>query len=546
MRSSLCLIKRQSRAADSNRPIAVVSSNRCGYHLGMAEKLVAFGEITFDAQRGTLSKSGKPLNVSERATSLLAALIDADGQVASKQDLMAKAWPSMVVEEGNLTVQIAALRKALGSDAAGNDWIVTVPRVGYRLLLPQVAAVATSEHIVLPSLAVLPFANLSGDTEQDYFADGVVEDVITALSRFKSFAVIARNSSFTYKGQTVDVRQVGRELGVRYILEGSVRRASNGLRISAQLVDTATAAHLWARQFDGSVGDVFAFQDQITESVVAIVEPNIREAEIARSRRERPQSLAAYDLYLKALALRWQVITRTEMEEVNDHLARALELEPENAIYLAAAAWSLQAPNIRGWEPISPDRRKLCQSYIERALRYVGHDATVLSQCSLLLAHAFHEFQRGTELARRAIDSNPNELSAVNVAGINELHFGDIDVAANYFQRAIRLNPRDVSAPWPLTAMAHVEMIKGNFVEALHWAERSWALNPQYYFGYWTLIAANAHLGRLEEARRWLAKFRILAPSATITSILAGEPAKDPSRMASFIEGLRLAGLPEA
>ena len=511
----------------------------------MVERLVSFGEITFDAQRGALSKNGKPLNVSERAIALLTALIDADGQAVSKQDLMAKAWPGMIVEEGNLTVQIAALRKALGSDAVGNDWIVTVPRVGYRLLVPQVIPAQTVEPIVLPSLAVLPFSNLSADLEQDYFADGVVEDIITALSRFKSFAVIARNSSFTYKGQAFDVRQVGKELGVRYVLEGSVRRANNKLRISAQLVDSETAAHLWARLFDGSVDDVFAFQDQITESVVAIVEPNIREAEIARSRRERPQSLAAYDLYLKAQAMRWHVASRSETEEVNDLLSGALDIEPTNATYLALAAWSLHAPNIRGWEPVTEDRRQLSVQFIERALRYAGDDATVLSQCSNILSHALQEYARGIEIARRAVDANPNDLTAVNVAGVTALHFGDLDDALIYFHRAIRLNPRDASVAWPLTGIAHAEMIKGNFAEALRWAEKSLALNPQFIFTYWMLIAASAHLGRIDEAQRWLARFRVLGPEVTIASIRAGQPARDPSRMAAILEGLRLAGLPE-
>ena len=512
----------------------------------MAEKLVSFGALTFDQQRGTLSKVGNPLNISERAISLLATLIEADGQAVSKTDLMAKAWPGMIVEEGNLTVQIAALRKALGMDAAGNDWIVTVPRVGYRLLAPQIEATKTAEPMVLPSLAVLPFANLSGDLEQEYFADGVVEDIITALSRFKSFAVIARNSSFTYKGRAVDVRQVASELGVRYILEGSVRRSGSKLRISAQLVDGQSAANLWAQNFDGALDDVFAFQDRIAEGVVSIAEPNIREAEISRSRRERPQSLAAYDLYLKAQALRWHLASLGEFEEVNDLLSAALVIEPNNASYLALAAWSLHAPNIGGWEPIAADRRLLCAKYIERALRYAGDDATALSQCSLILSHGLHEYDRGIEIGRRAIDANPNDINAVNHAGVNALHFGDPDDALIYFQRAIRLNPRDVSVAWPLTGCAHAEMIKGNFAAALSWAERSFALNPQFIFTYWMLIAANAQLDKIDEARRWLVKFRALNPEVTVTSIRAGQPSKHPSGMAAIVGGLRLAGLPEA
>ena len=193
--------------------------------IDMSDGKITFGPIVFDTNQEQLFLNGNQISVSQRAIALLSALVDANGQAVSKQDLMEKAWPGMIVEDGNLTVQIASLRKALGSDAAGNDWIITVPRVGYRLILPRVVPVQVTEPIVLPSLAVMPFANLSGDLEQDYFADGVVEDIITALSKFKSFAVIARNSSFTYKGQAVDVRQVGKELGVRYVLE-EIGRAS--------------------------------------------------------------------------------------------------------------------------------------------------------------------------------------------------------------------------------------------------------------------------------------------------------------------------------
>ena len=220
---------------------------------------------------------------------------------------MDAAWPGTAVEESNLSVQIASLRKLLGPSPDGGEWIATIPRVGYRFVAEPEAAVpaqtqAARSEPVIPSLAVLPFQNLSGDPEQDYFADGVVEDIITALSRFKSFAVIARNSRFVYKGRAVDVRQVAKELGVRYVLEGSVRRAGDRLRITAQLVDGVTGAHLWADKFDGAVEDVFDFQDRITESVATVVEPHIQTAEIERSRRERPRSIAAYDIYLQGAA----------------------------------------------------------------------------------------------------------------------------------------------------------------------------------------------------------------------------------------------------
>ena len=509
----------------------------------MAET-IAFGPFVLDPSRGELLRDGNPVAINQRGILLLKSLLQANGQPVTKATLMDAAWPGVIVEEGNLTVQIAALRKLLGSSADGREWISTVPRVGYRLhqISAQPAAV---DHFGWPSLAVLPFQNLSGDTEQEYFADGVVGDIITALSRFKDFAVIARNSSFAFKGRNVDVRQVSKDLGVRYVLEGSVRRAGNTLRISAQLIDGTTGANLWAQNFDGSIDDIFAFQDRITESVVWVVEPNIRQAEIERSRRERPQSHESYDLYLKALTNRWVAPTVESTAAMRGLLDQALAIEPSNGNYLALAAWAIGAPVSAGRMQFEPETRRKCMEYVEHALRFANEDAMVLSSCANVLTQMLHDYERGIELAHLAIEANPNDLNAVNVAGVTALHFGNLDHAIQYFERAIRLNPRETRAPWPLTGIAHAEMSRGNFAEALRWAEKSFAQNSQYGFTYWMLIAANAQLGRMDEARSWLAKFRAYAPSVTLNKIRVGQPSKDPSRMAAILEGLKLAGLPE-
>ena len=268
----------------------------------MADAPFAFGPFILDLVRGELRRDGEFVSVGQRGIALLSALLRADGKPVSKAELMEQVWPGMIVEEGNLTVQIAALRKLLGTSPGGHDWITTVPRIGYRLLRMEAPMAVKAEPAVLPSLAALPFQNLSGDPEQEYFADGVVEDIITALSRFKSFAVIARNSSFIYKGRSVDVRQVASELGVRYVLEGSVRRAGERLRISAQLIDGSTGAQLWAQNFDGERGEVFDFQERITESVASVAEPQIQKAELEHARTGRKGIVAAYDLFLQARA----------------------------------------------------------------------------------------------------------------------------------------------------------------------------------------------------------------------------------------------------
>ncbi|MDB5541479.1 MAG: adenylate cyclase [Devosia sp.] len=395
-----------------------------------------------------------------------------------------------------------------------------------------------------PSVAVLPFDNMGGDSEQEYFADGVVEDIITALSRFKDFAVIARNSSFVYKGRAVDVRQVAQELGVRYVLEGSVRRAQNKLRITAQLVDATTGAHLWAERFDGTLEDVFEFQDRITGKVASLVEPTIRWAEIERSRRERPDSVEAYDLYLRALPMHLSQ-TRDANAEAIGLLLKAIELEPNNPTYLVYAGNAMLHRSTMGWLAIGEDDTAQGIELVERALANARDDAVALSLCSMMLIHNLRDYDRGLELTRRAVEINPNNLTVMIFAGITHLHLGDLDDAIAYSEHAIRLSPSLDGAHWPLTAISHAHMAKGNFEEALAWAKRSLSANPSFVCTYWMLAAASAHLQRMDEARRHVATLRRLSPGVTVARVWAAQPQKDPSRLAAILEGLRLAGLEE-
>jgi TolB-like protein len=509
----------------------------------METRILNFGDVEFDTELALLLRNGAPLAASNRAIALLLALHKADGRAVSKADLMEAAWPGMIVEEGNLTVQIAALRKALGPMPDGNDWIVTVPRVGYRLILSQPPKTEALEPLK-PALAVLPFAKLSGDPEQDYFADGVVEDIITALSRFKSFAVIARNSSFTYKGQAVDVRQVGRDLGVRYVLEGSIRRAGDRLRISAQLVECENGQHIWADHFDGAVADVFDFQDRITESVATMIEPHIQKAELERSRRERPGSIAAYDLYLRALPK----LTMETPKDNTDALAlltEALVLEPDNPVFLALGSYAISQRNIVAYPTVGPEDRQRCAELARRGLERAAGDATVIAHCSMGLLHTGKDYDVAMAAIVSAVEANPNDLLVVSRAGIAHLHCGSVADSLGFFHRAIRLSPRDPESHICLTGIAHGQMVLGDYPEVLIWATRSLTVRPNFQCTYWMLIAANAQLGRMDEAHKFLAQFRKLAPGVTIASIWAGQPQKDPNRCAAILEGLRLAGLPE-
>ena len=288
----------------------------------------------------------------------------------------------------------------------------------------------------------MPFENLSGDPEQDYFADGIVEDIVTALSRFTSFAVIARNSSFVYKGRSVDVRQVANELGVRYVLEGSVRRAGSRLRITAQLVDGVTGAHLWARNFDGALEDVFDFQDKITESVATLVEPRIQAAEIERSRRERPGSMATYDIYLRALA---KISSESAKDNADAYalLTEALALEPDNAVFLAHAAWALEHRISMGWPSIGPDDRQKCADLARRGLEHAAGDAMLMAHCGMALLLGAKDYDWGMAVVQAAVEANPNNLLIVVRAGIANIFCGSIDDALTYLHRANRLSPGD-------------------------------------------------------------------------------------------------------
>jgi TolB-like protein len=308
--------------------------------------MFAFGPFRLDANAGILFHGAEPLPLGQRAVALLALLVTRAGAPVPKDALIEAAWPGQAIEDSNLTVQIAAVRRLFKERARGASWIETLPRRGYRYIGPPVsvsdpgpaAAPPPAAPLALPdkpSIAVLPFANLSGNPEQDYFADGMVDDIITGLARINWLFVIARNSTFTYKGRAVDVKQVGRELGVRYVLEGSVRKHGSSVRVTGQMIDASTGAHVWADRYDRSSDDIFALQDEIALSAVGAIAPSVRRAEIDRVKRKRPGSLDAYDLVLRA-----QHDVDSGMPE---RVTRALALL-EQAITLDPVRWRTATP----------------------------------------------------------------------------------------------------------------------------------------------------------------------------------------------------------
>ncbi|WP_244422750.1 winged helix-turn-helix domain-containing protein [Sinorhizobium meliloti] len=497
-----------------------------------------------DPVRGLLRRNGQSVTLGHRGLALLRALLEARGGVVSKTDLIERAWPGTIVEESNLTVQIAALRKALGLAPDGREWITTIPRTGYRLAISSGAEDAADIMLTRPTLVVLPFTNLDGGPDQDYFADGVVNDIITALTRFKSFAVVARQSSFAYKGNFPDVRLIAKELGVSYLLEGSIRRSGNRLRIAAHLVDGDSGIHLWSQSFDGKIGDLFDFQDRITESVATLVEPRIQAAEIERSRRERSGSIAAYDIYLQALA---KISTETEGDNAEAYalLKQGLEAEPDNALLLAHAAWALEHRHTMGWPALGDNDVAECAALARRGLEHAAGDAMVMAHCGVALLQTAKDYDWAVAVLQAAAEANPNNLMVVVRAGLAHLHCGSLEEALAHFRRANRLSPGDRGAHFSLCGIADIHLIRGNYAEAIAWAARALASNPNFDPTLWVLIAANAHLGRLEEARRYLRQLKRLTPAVTIGRIKAGQPAKDPTRTAAILEGLRNAGLEE-
>ena len=501
---------------------------------------LAFGPFVLDPSRGTLRRDGASVALGHRATLLLAALAEAQGRTVTKEDLIARAWPDTIVEEGNLTVQIAALRKALGPAPDGREWIVTVPRVGYRLVGGEArgAAGAGAEP---PVLAVLPFQVLSGASGDGNFADGVAEDIVTALGRFRSVTVLAA-ASFPVRDRPAS--DVAQELGARYVLRGSLRRAGERLRITAELVDGAAGTHLWAQTFDGTTGDVFEFQDRITESVATAIEPQIQAAELGRFRRERPRSAAAYDIFLQARA---KLLAHSERAnaELYRLLSEALALEPDNARMLALAAGAIEHRGAMGWPPFGPDDRERCADFARRGIQHAAGDGTVMAHCGIAIVQCVKDYDWGMAVLTAAVEDNPNDLIAAVAAATGHLHCGSLDTALALYARALRLNPRHPFAHIAHCGIAHAHIVRGDYTGALESATRARALNTTFDPTLWMLIAANAHLGRMDEARHFLAALLGLAPEVTIVRIRAGQPAKEPARIEPVLEGLRLAGLPE-
>jgi len=512
--------------------------------------IYTFGSFKLNAELDVLSRGEQPLPLGRRAVVLLRVLIERPGAPVSKEAMIEATWPGLAVDESNLTVQIGALRRALGEEPGGESWIETLPRRGYRFIGPVVTklesngtATRVPEPFAInekPSIAILPFQNMSGDPEQEYFADGLVEEIITALSRLRWLFVMARNSSFTYKGRAIDVRQAARELGVRYMLEGSVRRAADRVRVTGQLIDAATGAHLWADRFDRPLSDVFAMQDEITTAVVGAIEPNLRSAEIERVKRKRLESLDAYDLVLQVHSI--ATFMPDSAAKALPLLERALAIEPDYAMAHGYAAILHQNLFIRGG--MHEEDRTAAIHHAHAAITYGHDDARALAMAGMAIGLVEHDFAAAVAAFEAAMAISPSYAVAFNLGSIVLAWGGEAERSIDWGEKALRLSPFD---SWNFVArlaisLAHFQ--RERFEAAANAARLGIQCNPAFSVCYMTLAAALAALGRLDEARTTVARLLAVQPGFKIARHCVGVGAVA-ALSGPLSDALRTAGLPE-
>lgn len=499
----------------------------------MSPQRFTFGPFVLDIGRGALTHDGLPIALGNRGLSLLKVLLQANSQVVSKAALMEAAWPGIIVEESNLSVQIAALRKLLGRSPGGGQWIATVPRVGYRFaaaagieqsepILPQETASGDAGR--RPSIAVLPFTNVSGEKEQEYLADGITEDIITALTRFRWFFVTARNSSFIYKGKPIDVKQVARELGVRYLLEGSVRKSGQRVRISVELVDAIKGTHLWVERYDLELTEIFAIQDEIAERVAGAIEPELLKTEATLAVTRHTGNLTAWDLVRQG-TWRFHQVTRATHFEARELFRQACRLDPhlpEAHFWCARVNAGILA---YGWsENPAADR----QEGLEAALHAIHLDEkNPYSHYGLAIISVYGDsLEQAIRAAEKAVDLSPSFALGHLVLGMAQLFSGHAAEAIAPLERGLRLSPFDPqNFVWfNLLGLAH--LFGGRAESALEAALRSLKVRPDWLPSLETVVCCYVALDQKEKGHRLLAQIHDLkrSPGDALAPLKEGNP----------------------
>ena len=523
-----------------------------------------FGDYVLDPERRELTRDAEGIAVGPQVFDLLLYLVENRAHVVSKDDLLDVVWAGRIVSESTLTSHINAARRAIGDSGRNQRLIRTIARKGFRFVgdvreeRPAVGfsvsnpVAANADEAIphapelpdKPSVAVMPFLNLSGDPEQDYFIDGVVEDITSALSRIRWLFVIARNSSFTYKGRAVEVKQVGRELGVRYVLEGSMRKAANRVRITGQLIDATTGTHIWAERFEGTLDDIFELQDQISVSIVGAIARQLERAEIERAKRKPTDSLDAYDYYLRGMA-HFHKGTREAIDEALPLFYRAIDLDADFAAAYGMAAWCHFWRKVNGW--MADHTREIAEG-VRLALRAVElgkDDAVALTRGGHALAHFVGDLDSSIALVDRALALDPNLAAAWFLGGFLRTERGDPDNAIEYFTRAMRFSPLDPEMFRMQAGMALAHFFGGRFDAASSWAEKAYRDLPSFLMVVGIIAASHALAGRLDEAQRAMNHLRQLDSTLRVSNLADWLPIHRSEDLATFADGLRKAGLPE-
>jgi TolB-like protein len=493
-----------------------------------------------------LLADGAERTLRPKSFALLRLFVENPGRLINRDEIMATVWPGVFVTDDSIAQCVSDIRRALGD--SDQSLLRTLPRRGFLFTLPPSrdpelpgSAVSASAPVSTPpplpdkpSIAILPFQNMSGDPEQEYFADGMVEEITTALARIPWLFVVARNSSFTFKGQAVNVQQVGRELGVRYVLEGSVRKAAGRVRIAGQLIDAVSAAHLWADHFDGSLEDVFELQDKVAFSVAGVIEPTLQAAETARSSGRSTQDLTAYDLYLRAYAM---VLASTrQTPEALGLMEQAIERDPR---YGPALAWAAYCCFRLVGDGRSRDRegdRRKGIDFARRALEVSSDDPVILVNAALVLAYFGEDINAMIALVDHALSLNPSFARGWNISSSLRNWAGQPDIAIEHMEASLRLSPR-ARVGTSLVGIGSSHFVSRRFEQAVPILQRAIQEDPSHPLSYRYLAACYAHMGRLNEARDIVLRLR------AVTSVVIPDLGylRNPEYRELFLSGLRLA-----